>query len=101
MLLLLQHRLLFFFHVQVLGCIGEVLDESGDVISGVAVNIRKREDRVSIWTRTSDPVKVQGVVRFFFTLICEKQLGQCPFLVMLSWLCPWRLNFKAVDGTLI
>ena len=62
MLLLLQHRLLFFFHVQVLGCIGEVLDDSGDVISGVAVNIRKREDRVSIWTRTSDPVKVQGVV---------------------------------------
>jgi len=43
---------------QVLGCIGEVLDESGDIISGVAVNIRKREDRVAIWTRTSDPAKV-------------------------------------------
>ena len=46
---------------QCLGAIGEVLDEGGDVISGVAVNLRKREDRVAIWTRTCDEAKVGDI----------------------------------------
>lgn len=41
----------------VLGCIGETLDPSGDMICGVCVSIRKREDRVAIWTRSVDDAK--------------------------------------------
>jgi len=52
----------WFLHT-VLGCIGETLDESSDVINGVVVNIRKREDRVGIWTSTCDKVKIAEIGR--------------------------------------
>jgi hypothetical protein len=35
---------------------GQTLDEDQDVVNGVAVNVRKHEDRVSVWTRTTDAV---------------------------------------------
>lgn len=50
-----------WFLYTMLGCIGETLDENQDVINGVAVSIRPREDRIAIWTRTSDVEKVTQV----------------------------------------
>jgi len=47
----------------VLGCIGETLDPNGDEINGVAVSIRKREDRVSIWTKGVEAGRVQEIGR--------------------------------------
>lgn len=41
----------------------KTLDESCEVINGVVVNIRKREDRVCIWTSTCDETKIAEVGR--------------------------------------
>eukprot|EP01119_Soliformovum_irregulare_P004235 TRINITY_DN15243_c0_g1_i1.p1 TRINITY_DN15243_c0_g1~~TRINITY_DN15243_c0_g1_i1.p1 ORF type:complete len:219 (-),score=47.51 TRINITY_DN15243_c0_g1_i1:60-716(-) len=37
-----------------LACIGQVLEENLDEICGAVVNIRKGQDRISIWTRTAE-----------------------------------------------
>lgn len=41
----------------------QTLDEAQDTINGVCVNIRKREDRVALWCRTTDEAQVMEVGR--------------------------------------
>eukprot|EP00619_Florenciella_sp_RCC1007_P004813 CAMPEP_0205919138 /NCGR_PEP_ID=MMETSP1325-20131115/10253_1 /ASSEMBLY_ACC=CAM_ASM_000708 /TAXON_ID=236786 /ORGANISM="Florenciella sp., Strain RCC1007" /LENGTH=132 /DNA_ID=CAMNT_0053286725 /DNA_START=99 /DNA_END=497 /DNA_ORIENTATION=+ len=42
-----------------LTCIGETLDDTGTEIAGVVVSIRKREDRVAVWTRNAANEELQ------------------------------------------
>ncbi len=37
---------------QVLGCIGEQFDD-GEEICGIVVNVRPKQDRISVWTKTA------------------------------------------------
>jgi len=57
----------------------QTLDESQDVISGVAVNIRKQADRVAIWTRTCDEAKVSEVGRRLRLLLGADDKVQIKF----------------------
>lgn len=36
----------------VLGCIGEQFDD-GEEICGIVVNVRPKQDRISVWTKTA------------------------------------------------
>lgn len=63
----------WFMHT-CLGLIGETLDENQDVINGVVVNIRKREDRISIWTRTCDAAKIGEVGKNLRKLLSHAHL---------------------------
>ena len=65
----------WFMHT-CLGVIGETLDENQDVINGVVINIRKREDRICLWTRTSDPGKVLDVGRNLRKLLAHAKLEE-------------------------
>ena len=38
--------------VQLLACIGEQFDE-GDEVCGIVVNLRAKQDRLCIWTKTA------------------------------------------------
>lgn len=50
---MLHDQLTFFFLLpKLLAMIGEQFDQ-GDEICGAVVNVRKREDRVSIWTKNA------------------------------------------------
>ena len=44
--------------MQLMACIGEHFTE-GDDICGVVVNIRAKQDRLSVWTKTSSDESVQ------------------------------------------
>ena len=46
------------FHLQLLACIGEHFTE-GDDICGAVVNIRRMQDRLSIWTKTASDEAIQ------------------------------------------
>jgi translation initiation factor 4E len=39
----------------VLAIIGETMDETGDQVNGAVVSIRKHQDRIALWLKTSDP----------------------------------------------
>lgn len=46
------------FGVQLMACIGEHFTD-GDDICGVVVNIRGKQDRLSIWTKTASDEAIQ------------------------------------------
>lgn len=45
----------------VLAVIGETLDASGDEVCGCVVSIRKSQDRIALWLRSSDKKKCTEV----------------------------------------
>ena len=45
--------------VQLLACIGEQFADGGDEICGVVTNIRARQDKICIWTKTGANEAVQ------------------------------------------
>lgn len=45
----------------VLACIGEQFDD-GDEICGIVVNVRPKQDRISVWTRTASNEAVQVAI---------------------------------------
>ena len=52
-----------------------MLDADQDVVNGAAVSIRKREDRVAIWTRTCEAGKVQAVGKRLRALLqCDEKV---------------------------
>lgn len=60
--------------LQLLACIGEQFDE-GQEICGVVVNLRARQDRLSVWTKTAHNEAAQ--VSCLILHIASGQIAMC------------------------
>lgn len=40
--------------LQLLACIGQVLEQDSDIVCGAVVNVRKAQDKLCLWTRDAN-----------------------------------------------
>ena len=82
--------------LQLLACIGEQFDE-GQEICGVVVNLRARQDRLSVWTKTAhnEAAQVSDLLLHIASCenaLCNTLLASSRMLVLVSYLAglaPW------------
>lgn len=74
----------------VLAVIGETLDSSGEEVCGCVVSIRKSQDRIALWLRSSDKKKCTEVS--FDCVVCLVVILSCTYeafaLICSRW---WHL----------
>ncbi len=60
--------------LQLLACIGEQFDE-GDEICGIVVNLRARQDRLCVWTKTAHNEAAQVTQAVSAKLIISRMIS--------------------------
>lgn len=81
--------------LQLLACIGEQFDE-GDEICGIVVNLRARQDRLCVWTKTAHNEAAQVLIHHSWAVFKNFQTASASDGILS--MCLYVCNELAVSG---